>query len=281
MSENPTGMSLWRIDRILEHIGEAEGVVVQDAVPYLVGLLHSRDRSRRMPMVELKPGGETRVLDEHEQNKVISLLMRLNGTKELLDQLDSLSRYSLKESDVAPLLHLEGYLLERPSDGGRADFDELFRLMLIHRDAARSARRETTSASEELASLRHRLSVLEDAHSKLQDEAASLRNDTAKLRKAAEASERHQSIAENLRQHLKQRHTQEERHSKKLYLLIQASHEFWSSFDPGEGDTRPLNEDVERWLQDQGGDLFQKGLAKSGASIIRPEWVQKGRRPRK
>jgi hypothetical protein len=67
-----------------------------------------------------------------------------------------------------------------------------------------------------------------------------------------------------------------DKQSKYLLLLIAASERFWGNADRKERDTHPINEDVRKWLVDRG---LSKRLADTGATIIRPEWAGKGRKP--
>lgn len=62
----------------------------------------------------------------------------------------------------------------------------------------------------------------------------------------------------------------------KLALLNQAATRFWGNADRDDKGTHPKNVDVADWLVDKG---FSHSMAKSGASIIRPDWAPTGRKP--
>jgi hypothetical protein len=64
--------------------------------------------------------------------------------------------------------------------------------------------------------------------------------------------------------------------SDQLSFLVQASHYWWSKVDRNDPGSIPKNSDVAAWLLKRG---FSERLAKSGASILRPNWVPSGRRP--
>ena len=66
----------------------------------------------------------------------------------------------------------------------------------------------------------------------------------------------------------------EEFHSDELTALLQASRKFWQHASRGDKTTQPTNAVVAEWLERQGLSLT---LAKQGASIVRPEWAEKGR----
>ena len=66
----------------------------------------------------------------------------------------------------------------------------------------------------------------------------------------------------------------EEFHSVELTALLQASRKFWQHASRGDKTTQPTNAVVAEWLERQGLSLT---LAKQGASIVRPEWAEKGR----
>lgn len=65
----------------------------------------------------------------------------------------------------------------------------------------------------------------------------------------------------------------------KSFLLTKlnlASYIYWANVDKNDPGTHPKNEQVAAWLEDHG---FTKTLAEKAATIIRPEWVPKGRKP--
>ena len=66
--------------------------------------------------------------------------------------------------------------------------------------------------------------------------------------------------------------------SVNLKLLNRAAREFWSTADPDDANTHPINEDVAHWLKSKG---FSDISAQQGATIIRPEWATRGRRKNK
>jgi hypothetical protein len=72
--------------------------------------------------------------------------------------------------------------------------------------------------------------------------------------------------------------TGESYHSDRLQTLLKASEKFWRNADHKEKDTHPKNSDVEAWLFEHG--FSSERLAKAGASIIRPEWAEVGRKPK-
>lgn len=63
--------------------------------------------------------------------------------------------------------------------------------------------------------------------------------------------------------------------TESMRLLLQASREFWSTSDPEEPTTHSSNEDVVKWLKEQG---MSERLAGAVATIIRPGWAHAGRR---
>lgn len=64
--------------------------------------------------------------------------------------------------------------------------------------------------------------------------------------------------------------------SDRLATLNQAAQKFWANADPGDPTTHTNNAVIAAWLEERG---FSLSLAESGASIIRPEWAHKGRKP--
>lgn len=66
--------------------------------------------------------------------------------------------------------------------------------------------------------------------------------------------------------------------SKELKLLIEASEIYWGSVERHERDSHDPNAKVAAWFVEKG---FSSSRANSAASIIRPEWVPKGRKPEK
>ena len=64
--------------------------------------------------------------------------------------------------------------------------------------------------------------------------------------------------------------------SKQLTSMIQASTKFWGNADRDDRGTHPDNIAVAAWLEDRG---FTESLAKRAATIIRPEWAPRGRKP--
>jgi len=64
--------------------------------------------------------------------------------------------------------------------------------------------------------------------------------------------------------------------SDRLALLNQASNRFWSNAVAGDKSTWPDNSEVSSWLQKNN---FSKRLADAGATIIRPDWAESGRKP--
>jgi hypothetical protein len=65
--------------------------------------------------------------------------------------------------------------------------------------------------------------------------------------------------------------------SDQLSYLKQASNMFWAKVDPDNKGTHPDNKAVTDWLIAHG---YTKTLAASAASIIRPSWAAKGRKPK-
>lgn len=65
--------------------------------------------------------------------------------------------------------------------------------------------------------------------------------------------------------------------SDQLSYLKQASNKFWGKADPNNKGTHPDNKVVTVWLIARG---YTKTLAASAASIIRPSWAAKGRKPK-
>lgn len=61
-----------------------------------------------------------------------------------------------------------------------------------------------------------------------------------------------------------------------LAYLNQASSIFWGNVPVNEKINYPSNATIENWLIDRG---FPETLAKKGATIIRPNWASKGRKP--
>lgn len=64
--------------------------------------------------------------------------------------------------------------------------------------------------------------------------------------------------------------------SNQLKILNKASKIFWANADINEPETHPKNDKVAVWLESNG---FTKTLAEKGATIIRPDWAHKGRKP--
>lgn len=64
--------------------------------------------------------------------------------------------------------------------------------------------------------------------------------------------------------------------SDKLSYLNQAARKFWEKACREDPTTHPNNATVSAWLVDKG---LSPSLADAGASIIRPQWAHKGRRP--
>jgi len=67
--------------------------------------------------------------------------------------------------------------------------------------------------------------------------------------------------------------------SERLRIMIQASNTFWKNAEIKDATTHPLNEDVEAWLVNTG--KFKPTIAEKAASLVRPEWATRGRRPEK
>jgi hypothetical protein len=64
--------------------------------------------------------------------------------------------------------------------------------------------------------------------------------------------------------------------SDKLALLNQASTRFWSNATRDDPSTQPENATVIQWLVERG---YTESLAQKAATIVRPEWAVKGRKP--
>jgi len=64
--------------------------------------------------------------------------------------------------------------------------------------------------------------------------------------------------------------------SDKLAILNQAAAKFWANADRDDPTSQPKKQDVVSWLMDRD---FSKITAESGATIIKPEWAAKGRKP--
>lgn len=64
--------------------------------------------------------------------------------------------------------------------------------------------------------------------------------------------------------------------SDRLAILNQAAHKWWANARKDDSTSHPRKPDVIAWLMERG---FSKITADSGATIIRPEWASKGRRP--
>ena len=64
--------------------------------------------------------------------------------------------------------------------------------------------------------------------------------------------------------------------SDKLAALNQAAFRFWAGKDRDAHASHPNNDEVAAWLKAKG---FSSALARSSATIIRPSWAAKGRRP--
>lgn len=67
-------------------------------------------------------------------------------------------------------------------------------------------------------------------------------------------------------------------HSDQLQALLRAARKFWQNAKRDDKGTHPSNAQVAQWLEDNG---FSATLAKHAASILRPEWAEKGRPPEK
>lgn len=65
--------------------------------------------------------------------------------------------------------------------------------------------------------------------------------------------------------------------SDRLSYLKQAANMFWAGVDPNSKGTHPDNKTVTDWLEAHD---YSPALAASGASIIRPSWAAKGRKPK-
>lgn len=64
--------------------------------------------------------------------------------------------------------------------------------------------------------------------------------------------------------------------SEKLSLLNQAAVKFWANADPNDRETHPTNIKVAAWLHERG---LHESTADNAASLIRPQWAPKGRKP--
>jgi hypothetical protein len=64
--------------------------------------------------------------------------------------------------------------------------------------------------------------------------------------------------------------------SDKLAILNQAARKFWGNADRDQPDTQKKNSEVITWLEKKG---FPSTLAAKGATIIRPKWAHRGRKP--
>lgn len=82
----------------------------------------------------------------------------------------------------------------------------------------------------------------------------------------------------SLTQHSNHRSSGEQEHykSKKLVDLIEVARLLWSNADRDERDTHPTNMDVVSELKRRG---FTESVAAKAATIIRPEWAPRGRKP--
>lgn len=67
-----------------------------------------------------------------------------------------------------------------------------------------------------------------------------------------------------------------EHYSDKLAILNQAADRFWKNAKRLDRETHPLNAEIEGWLVERG---FSSSLAKSAATIVRPDWAPVGRKP--
>lgn len=72
------------------------------------------------------------------------------------------------------------------------------------------------------------------------------------------------------------KHTGKDHISKKLSLLNQAAVKFWANADRNDRETHPTNIEVSAWLQKCG---MLETTADNAASLIRPEWAPRGRKP--
>lgn len=64
--------------------------------------------------------------------------------------------------------------------------------------------------------------------------------------------------------------------SDNLRVMKQAAEQFWSNAKKGDPGTHPLNERVEEWFIKRG---MSRKMAQSAATLIRPGWAHKGRKP--
>lgn len=67
--------------------------------------------------------------------------------------------------------------------------------------------------------------------------------------------------------------------SEQLSALLHASKKWWAHANRYDPDTHPNNADVASWLETKHG--FSATLAEKAASIVRPEWAHRGRKPDK
>ena len=67
--------------------------------------------------------------------------------------------------------------------------------------------------------------------------------------------------------------------SKDLAILNRAAIEIWGSVDPTDKETHPEQETVIKWLKLN--KISSEVSAKQGATIIRPDWANRGRPPTK
>jgi hypothetical protein len=65
-------------------------------------------------------------------------------------------------------------------------------------------------------------------------------------------------------------------HSQRLTRLLHASRQFWGNADRTDKTTFVSNDVVAQWLV-KGQSSFSRSLAKHAATIVRPEWADKGR----
>ncbi|MSR12946.1 MAG: hypothetical protein EXR84_14410 [Gammaproteobacteria bacterium] len=86
----------------------------------------------------------------------------------------------------------------------------------------------------------------------------------------------HVAIMRNGREAQRKQTPDNDYESELLRLVNRASKEFWSTADRDDKSTYPKNSDIATWLMEQD---FTKTLADKAATIIRPEWAPKGRRP--
>jgi hypothetical protein len=69
-----------------------------------------------------------------------------------------------------------------------------------------------------------------------------------------------------------------EHYTSQLKLLIGAADKFWKNADPKDVESYRTNQEVAEWLTQHG---LSKRQANVGATIIRPKWAAKGRKPGK